>query len=224
MGAKTLLNDHGNECSRCPRLVALRKEARLKHPDWHNNPVRAWGATNAKLMVVGMAPGMAGANRTGRPFTGDHAGDLLFETLTRAGLTRGTYDRSPNDGLELIDTIIANVVRCVPPKNKPVAEEVNNCRPFILATLEAQREVKTFFALGRIAHDAFLTTLGLRRASFPFAHGAQHDLGDGRALIDSYHCSRYNTNTGVLTTPMFENALFSAAKRAGIGRWAPEKR
>lgn len=211
---------NNSECILCPRLVALRREAREKNPDWHNNPVPAWGANNAKMMVIGMAPGMGGANRTGRPFTGDHAGDLLFATLSKAGLTRGTYDRRPDDGLELIETVIANVVRCVPPQNKPVADEVKKCRPYILATLAAQNQAKTFFALGRIAHDAFLTTLGLRRAAFPFSHGGQHDLGDGRMLFDSYHCSRYNTNTRVLTTEMFESALFSAAKHAQIGRWA----
>ena len=222
MDSKTPQLSAAPECVLCPRLVALRHEARQKHPNWHNNPVPAWGAPNAKLMVVGMAPGMGGANRTGRPFTGDHAGDLLFATLKRAGLTRGTYDQRPDDGLELIETVIANVVRCVPPQNKPVADEVKKCRPYILATLEAQNQAKTFFALGRIAHDAFLTTLGLRRAAFPFSHGGQHELGDGRMLFDSYHCSRYNTNTGVLTTEMFENALFSAARHAQIGRWAKQ--
>ncbi len=208
------------DCALCPRLVALREQAQQKHPDWHNGPVPVWGDQNGKLMVIGMAPGMAGANRTGRPFTGDHAGDLLFQTLERAGLTRGTYDRRPDDGLELRGALIANVVRCVPPQNKPVAAEVNNCRPFLLATLKARKNITTFFALGRIAHDAFLSAIGKRRAEFPFAHGASHDLGENRRLFDSYHCSRYNTNTRRLTTPMFESALFAAAEHAQIGRWS----
>ena len=209
-----------HDCNLCPRLVDLRTEARAKHPDWHNGPVDVWGDPHAKLMIIGMAPGMGGANRTGRPFTGDHAGNLLFATLSKAGLTRGTYDRRADDGLILLDTLIANVVRCVPPQNKPVAAEVNNCRPFLQATLKEKAQAKTYFALGRIAHDSFLTTLGLRRAAFPFSHGGCHDLGDNRVLFDSYHCSRYNTNTRRLTTQMFEKALFDAAKHAQIGRWA----
>lgn len=208
------------DCNLCPRLVALRAQAQAKHPDWHNAPVDVWGDTHAKLMIVGMAPGMAGANRTGRPFTGDHAGDLLFQTLGRAGLTRGTYDRRPDDGLVLRDAVIANVVRCVPPQNKPVAAEVNACRPFLLSALNEYEGLKTFFALGRIAHDAFLSTLNLRRAAFPFSHGGQHDLGEHGVLFDSYHCSRYNTNTRRLTTEMFESAFFSAAKHAKIGNWS----
>ena len=135
-------------------------------------------------------------------------------------MTRGTYDRRIDDGLELSGAIIANVVRCVPPQNKPVAAEVNACRPFLQATLEARPDVKTFFALGGIAHNAFLATLGLRKALFKFGHGARHDLGNGRVLFDSYHCSRYNTNTRRLTTDMFETALFAAAKHGGVGRWA----
>ncbi len=207
-------------CNLCPRLVALRTEAQAKHPDWHNGPVDIWGDASAKLMIVGMAPGMAGANRTGRPFTGDHAGDLLFQTLKRAGLTTGTYDRRPDDGLLLHGAIIANVVRCVPPQNKPVAAEVNACRPFFLSALKEYENIRTFFALGRIAHDAFLSTLGLRKALFPFSHGGQHDLGQFGRLFDSYHCSRYNTNTRRLTTDMFESALFSAATHAKIGNWS----
>lgn len=208
------------DCDLCPRLVDLRTKAQTKNPDWHNAPVDVWGDRHAKLMIVGMAPGMAGANRTGRPFTGDHAGDLLFLTLKRAGLTTGTYDRRSDDGLALHDTIIANVVRCVPPQNKPVAAEVNACRPFLLSALKEYEKVQTFFALGRIAHDAFLGTLGLRKAAFPFSHGGQHDLGGHGMLFDSYHCSRYNTNTRRLTTDMFENALFSAAMHAKIGKWS----
>ncbi len=208
------------DCNLCPRLVALRHDAQAKHPDWFNSPVDTWGDEQAKLMIVGMAPGMAGANRTGRPFTGDHAGDLLFQTLERAGMTKGSYDRRIDDGLVLKGVIIANVVRCVPPQNKPVAAEVNACRVFLQATLAQRKNVQTYFALGRIAHDSFLATLGLRKALYKFGHGAHHDLGGGRLLFDSYHCSRYNTNTRRLTTEMFETALFAAAKHAKIGRWA----
>ncbi len=211
--------DAPENCERCPRLVALRQQARDKHPDWHNGPVASFGDPDPRLLIVGMAPGMAGANRTGRPFTGDHAGDLLFATLARAGLAQGTYTRERDDGLSLHGVMITNVVRCVPPQNKPVAAEVNNCRPFLLATLEKHRQCRTYFALGRIAHDAFVRAIGKRCAAFPFGHGRVHDLGNGAHLVDSYHCSRYNTNTGVLTTAMFEEALFTAAKIAQIGRW-----
>ncbi len=207
-------------CQLCPRLVALRNEANIKNPDWHNRPVSAFGDITAKLAIIGMAPGMGGANRTGRPFTGDHAGDLLFQTLGKAGLSKGKYDRRADDGLELIDTIIVNVVRCVPPQNKPVAAEVKNCRGFLLDTFKSLPQNCTYFALGRIAHDAFLTAMNLRRASFPFAHAARHELGNNSVLIDSYHCSRYNTNTRLLTTEMFETAMFLAAKNAKIGNWA----
>ncbi len=207
-------------CQLCPRLVALRNEANIKNPDWHNAPVPAFGDKNAKLAIIGMAPGMGGANRTGRPFTGDHAGDLLFQTLAKAGLSKGKYGRRADDGLELIDTIIVNVVRCVPPQNKPTASEVKNCQGFLLDTFEGLPENCTYFALGRIAHDAFLTAVGLKRTAFPFSHGARHEIGNRAVLIDSYHCSRYNTNTGRLTTKMFETALFLAAKNAKIGNWA----
>ena len=206
-------------CRLCPRLVNFRDQADKKNPHWHNGPVEPFGQEDAKLAIIGMAPGMGGANRTGRPFTGDHAGDLLFATLEKAGLTRGTYARRADDGLELVETIIVNVVRCVPPQNKPVASEVKNCRSFLLETIGKLPRNCTYFALGRIAHDAFLTAMGLRRADFAFAHGARHQIGRESVLIDSYHCSRYNTNTGRLTTAMFENALFMAAQNARIGNW-----
>ncbi len=207
-------------CQLCPRLVDLRNQAKQKNPEWHNAPVPAFGAIKAKLAIIGMAPGMGGANRTGRPFTGDHAGDLLFQTLGRAGLTRGLYDRRADDGMELIDTMIVNVVRCVPPQNKPVASEINNCRQFLHATIDNFPKECTYFALGRIAHDAFLDAMDLRRAAFPFAHAAFHKISSDMVLVDSYHCSRYNTNTRRLTTEMFENAMFLAAKNAKIGKWA----
>jgi len=207
------------DCQLCLRLANFRAAARQEHPDWHNSPVPVWGDEKARLFIIGLAPGMKGANRTGRPFTGDYAGNLLFETLARAGLTSGVYDQRPDDGFCLNGVLIANAVRCVPPQNKPTGAEIANCRPFLTASLAAYPEAKTFLALGRIAHESFLTTLGLRRASFPFGHAARHDLGEGRILFDSYHCSRYNTNTRRLTPQMFENVVFAAAEQAGIGRW-----
>jgi len=206
------------DCQLCPRLVAFRKQAQEKHPDWFNAPVPVWGDAEAKLFIVGLAPGMQGANRTGRPFTGDFAGDLLFATLEKAALTSGTYDKRPDDGFALFGVLIANAVRCVPPQNKPTGAEIVNCRPFLQATMAARPQAQTFLALGRIAHDTFLSTLGLRRASYPFGHGARHELGEGRVLFDSYHCSRYNTNTRRLTPEMFEEVIFAAARQAGIGR------
>jgi len=207
------------ECQICPRLAEFRAKARQNHPDWHNAPVPVWGDKRARLFIVGLAPGLKGANRTGRPFTGDFAGNLLFETLSKAGLSSGTYDQRADDGFALNGVLIANAVRCVPPQNKPTGPEIANCRPFLQAAILAHVEAKTFLALGRIAHESFLATLGLRRASFPFGHAARHDLGDNLVLFDSYHCSRYNTNTKRLTTQMFEDAVFAAAKQAGIGRW-----
>ncbi len=208
------------DCQICPRLAQFRSEARAKYPHWFNGPVPVWGDSQAGLLIVGLAPGMKGANRTGRPFTGDYAGDLLFATLEKAGLTSGTYDQRPDDGFALHDVLIANAVRCVPPQNKPTGPEIANCRPFLQATLAAYAGAKTFLSLGRIAHDSFLTTLGLRRASFPFGHGVRHDLGEGRVLFSSYHCSRYNTNTRRLTPEMFESVVFAAAEQAEIGKWS----
>lgn len=214
---KTSCVDAPADCQICPRLAQFRADAKEKHPDWFNQPVPIWGDSQAKLLVIGLAPGMQGANRTGRPFTGDYAGDLLFATLAKAGLTTGNYDRRADDGFALKGVLIANAVRCVPPKNKPTGSEIANCRPFLQATLAARQQTKTFLSLGRIAHETFLTTLGLRRAMFPFGHGVRHELGEGRILFDSYHCSRYNTNTKRLTTEMFESVVFAAAKHAGIG-------
>ena len=205
------------DCQLCPRLVELRRQARKKNPDWFNAPVPVWGDVEAKLFIIGLAPGMQGANRTGRPFTGDFAGDLLFATLEKAGLTKGRYGKHLDDGFSLSGVLIANAVRCVPPQNKPTGPEIVNCRPFLQATLAARAQAQTFLALGRIAHDTFLSTLGLRRASYPFGHGVRHELGGGRVLYDSYHCSRYNTNTRRLTPEMFESVVFAAAREAGIG-------
>ncbi|MDB5506469.1 MAG: uracil-DNA glycosylase, family 5 [Devosia sp.] len=205
------------DCPLCPRLVAFRAENRAKFPDWFNAPVPNWGDAQPRLLIVGLAPGLRGANRTGRPFTGDYAGDLLYATLLKFGLATGSYEQRPDDSLLLHHVLIANAVRCVPPQNKPTPAESNTCRRFLTAAIAAKRP-ESFLVLGRIAHDSLLTTLGLRKALFPFGHGREHDLGDGRVLFDSYHCSRYNTNTGVLTTAMFEAVIGRAAARVSRDR------
>ncbi|MBL8599098.1 MAG: uracil-DNA glycosylase [Devosia sp.] len=198
------------DCPLCPRLVAFRYEAQRLHPDWHNNPVPYWGDEAAALIVIGLAPGMKGANRTGRPFTGDYAGDLLYATLKKVGLATGEYRQTPSDGLELHNTLIANAVACVPPENKPTPAEQKTCRQFLTRRLGEQKP-RAYLALGRIAHDSLLTALGEKKSANPFAHGAEHALSGGARLFDSYHCSRYNTNTGVLTTEMFEDVVGRAA-------------
>ena len=195
------------DCSRCPRLVALRQECQAEHPDWWNAPVPAFGDPDAWLALAGLAPGKHGANRTGRPFTGDYAGDLLFRALAAFGLSRGDYDARIDDGLTLDGAIIVNSVKCLPPQNKPAPTEIANCRPFFEQQLAALPKVRVIVALGRIAHDAVLRAVGVRLAAFPFAHGAVHALPDGRHLVDSYHCSRYNTNTGRLTPEMFADVF-----------------
>jgi uracil-DNA glycosylase family 4 len=198
------------DCPRCPRLVALRRECQAEYPDWWNAPVYAFGDPGAWLAFAGLAPGKHGANRTGRPFTGDYAGDLLFATLAEFGLSRGRYDARIDDGLTLDGAIIVNSVKCLPPQNKPTPAEIANCRPFFEAQLAALPNVRVIIALGKIAHDAALRAAGMRLATFPFAHGAVHTLPDGRYLVDSYHCSRYNTNTGRLTAEMFADVFRTA--------------
>ncbi|MBO9696368.1 MAG: uracil-DNA glycosylase [Sphingopyxis sp.] len=198
------------DCPRCPRLVVLRRECRIEYPDWWNAPVHAFGDPDAWLAFAGLAPGKHGANRTGRPFTGDFAGDLLFATLAEFGLSRGRYDARIDDGLTLTGAIIVNSVKCLPPQNKPSPAEIANCRPFFEAQLAALPKVRVVIALGRIAHDATLRAVGARLAVYPFAHGAVHALPDGRHLVDSYHCSRYNTNTGRLTPEMFADVFRTA--------------
>ena len=175
-----------------------------------------WGDDAPKLLVIGLAPGLRGANRTGRPFTGDFAGDLLFATLTRLGLARGTYAARADDGYSLRGVRICNAVHCVPPQNKPVGAEIATCRRFLTATLDVYAGATTLLALGRIAHDTVLSALGETRARFRFAHAARHKLGGGRVLFDSFHCSRYNTNTGRLTPEMFEAAVAAAKAEAGL--------
>ena len=188
----------------------------MKEPTWHNAPVPSWGAPDSPLLIVGLAPGLRGANRTGRPFTGDWAGDLLYATLLEFGLASGVYDERPDDSLRLVGCRVTNAVRCVPPQNKPTPAEINTCRPFLVQTISVGRP-RAIVALGRIAHESVLRALGARLADHPFGHGAEHDLAlpDGGAatrLFDSYHCSRYNTNTGVLTQDMFRNVF----RRVGI--------
>lgn len=197
------------DCALCPRLQQFRAANRLAHPGWFHAPVPGFGPRDARLLILGLAPGLRGANRTGRPFTGDWAGDLLYATLLKFGLARGTYGADPSDGLELVGTRIVNAVRCVPPENKPTPAEIATCNGFLKAELAAMPGLRVIVALGRIAHDAALRAKGLRPAHHGFGHGAQHRLLDGTVLADSYHCSRYNTNTNRLTPAMFE-AVFQA--------------
>ena len=194
------------DCPLCPRLASFRTDIRARQPDWFNAPVPAFGSSDASLLIVGLAPGLQGANRTGRPFTGDYAGDLLYPTLLDYGFARGTYEARPDDGLELIDCRIGNAVHCVPPQNKPTPAEINTCRQFLIALFESMPRLRAIVALGRIAHDSTVKALGLRAVQAPFAHGAVHEAGH-RRLYDSYHCSRYNTNTGVLTPEMFRSVF-----------------
>ena len=200
----------GRDCPLCPRLAEFRAQARAKQPDWYNAPVDSFGDPKAQLLIVGLAPGMQGANRTGRPFTGDYAGDLLYATLLDYGFAKGVYQARPDDGLKLVDCRISNAVRCVPPQNKPLPAEINTCRQFLVKTITTMPNLRAIVALGRIAHDSTLKALGLRSAAAPFGHGAVHQAAAIR-LYDSYHCSRYNTNTGVLTTEMF-HAVFARVK------------
>jgi uracil-DNA glycosylase len=195
-----------NNCPLCPRLHGFREAVRAREPDWFNSPVPSFGDPDAQLLIVGLAPGLQGANRTGRPFTGDYAGDLLYATLIEFGFARGDYRARPDDGLGLIDCRISNAVRCVPPQNKPLPAEINTCRQFLSATLAEMPKLRAIVALGRIAHESALKALGVRAAAAPFAHGAVHRAG-AMKLYDSYHCSRYNTNTRVLTPEMFRDVF-----------------
>ncbi|MDA9530441.1 uracil-DNA glycosylase [Bradyrhizobium sp. CCBAU 25338] len=201
------------DCPLCPRLVAFREANRAREPSWHNAPVAPFGDLEARLLIVGLAPGMQGANRTGRPFTGDYAGDLLYSTLIEYGFARGTYQARPDDGLKLVDCRIANAVHCVPPQNKPLPVEINTCRQFLVANLASMPNLRAIVALGRIAHDSVLKPLNLKGSQAPFGHGAVHQAGRFK-LYDSYHCSRYNTNTGVLTPDMFRSVF--AKVKAGL--------
>ena len=198
-------------CNLCPRLVEFRTQNQQKFPSFHNAPVSPFGFENAKLLILGMAPGLKGANQTGRPFTNDYAGDLLYPTLKKFGFAKGNYGKRADDGFELIDACVTNAVRCVPPQNKVIAEEVNNCRQFLKAQIASMPNLKVIIALGTVAHNALLSMLGYKKSAFKFTHGARHLLPDHNLiLIDSYHTSRYNVNTGVLTTEMFEHIVAAA--------------
>jgi len=202
------------DCPLCPRLAAYRAANRSDHPDYFNNPVPSFLGENVRLLIVGLAPGLQGANRTGRPFTGDWAGDLLYATLLKHGLARGEYRERADDGLALVDCAIANAVRCVPPQNKPLPAEIKTCRQFLTGQIAALPHLRAILALGKIAHDSVCDALAAKKSAHPFKHGAYYDLKP-MALISSYHCSRYNTNTGVLTEAMFD-AVVKQAKMAAM--------
>jgi uracil-DNA glycosylase len=200
----------GRNCPLCPRLAAFRETWRAREPGWFNAPVASFGPADARLLIVGLAPGLRGANRTGRPFTGDYAGDLLYGTLIEYGFARGQFQARPDDGLQLVDCRITNAVRCVPPENKPTASEIATCRTFLTATMTSMPNLRAIVALGRISHDTVLAALGVRATQARFTHGAVHDVG-AMKVFDSYHCSRLNTNTGVLTAKMFR-AVFASLR------------
>jgi uracil-DNA glycosylase len=201
----------GRNCPRCPRLAAFRTKWRTDEPTWFNAPVPSFGPLDARLLIVGLAPGLQGANRTGRPFTGDYAGVLLYDTLARYRFARGQYGAHPDDGLELTDCRISNAVRCVPPENKPTTVEIATCRDFLKATIAEMKNLRAIVALGHVAHNSVVTALGAKKSATPFKHGGKNMLG-ALALFSSYHCSRYNTNTGVLTPEMFQ-AVFADVRR-----------
>ncbi len=198
------------DCPLCPRLVAYREQNARAEPTWFNGAAPSFGDDDARLAIVGLAPGRTGANRTGRPFTGDYAGDLLYGTLKKFGFAEGVYRADPNDGFRLIDAIVTNAVRCAPPENKPTPAEIATCRPFLSARLSALPRLKAILALGSIAHESVLRGHGLRPSAARFSHGAEATLPTGRILISSYHCSRYNTQTRRLTTDMFEAVVARA--------------
>lgn len=202
--------DPHRDCDICPRLKTFIDAQRLKEPDWHNAPVDTWasakGDKDVELLIIGLAPGLRGANKTGRPFTGDWAGDLLYSTLLKFGFATGTYSANPSDNLKLNQSAITNAVRCVPPENKPVGAEINNCRPFLINTLNRFSNLKALVTLGKISHDSTVRALGGRVAAVPFGHNLAQEVG-GYTIYSSYHCSRYNTNTGRLTEAMFEDVF-----------------
>lgn len=195
-------------CAKCARLKAFRVKNQAQYPDFHNAPVVSFGPISAEVLIVGLAPGLKGANRTGRPFTGDWAGDLLYPTLVKFGLAHGEYGHEADDGMEMMRGRITNAVRCAPPENKVTGPEVAACQPYLIKEIKAMKELRVIVSLGLVSHNAVLKALGHKQSSFKFTHGALHDLGDGLTLADSYHCSRYNTNTGRLTPEMFE-AVFA---------------
>lgn len=203
--------DPPTDCRLCPRLADFRDVNREAFPDYFNGAAPSFGDPKASLLIVGLAPGLHGANRTARPFTGDYAGDLLYETLGKFDFSSGKYDSRPDDGLKLKDAMITNAVRCVPPQNKPIGAEIKTCRQFLVSQIDALPNLKALLCLGRIAHDSTLSALGVKAKDAPFAHGAAHSVTDALTLFDSYHCSRYNTNTRRLTVEMFE-AVFASVR------------
>jgi uracil-DNA glycosylase len=203
------------DCPLCPRLVEFRIANRAEFSDYFNDPVPSFGALDARLLIVGLAPGLKGANRTGRPFTGDYAGDLLYRCLKKHGLARGEYRARADDGFELLGVRISNAVRCVPPENKPLPLEINTCRQFLIAEIEAMKNLRAILALGQIAHSSVTSALKLKKKDHAFAHGARHDH-EGLTILASYHCSRYNTNTGVLTERMFDEVIAAAKEASGL--------
>ena len=208
------------DCPLCPRLVVYRDANRVTHPDWWNGPAPSFGPESARLLVVGLAPGRQGANRTGRPFTGDYAGELLYATLLKFGFARGAYAARPNDGLELVDAMITNAVRCAPPQNKPTGEEERTCRPFLQARLAALPRLSAVVALGDVSRKNVLRALGARPDAAPPGHGVETDVAGPHGplrVYSSYHCSRLNTNTGRLTPAMFEAVFASVRRRLDAG-------
>ncbi|MEQ8503784.1 MAG: uracil-DNA glycosylase [Rhodospirillales bacterium] len=204
--------DPSADCALCPRLAAFRADNRAKFPDWYNAPVPSFGSLDAQVLIVGLAPGLRGANRTSRPFTGDYAGDLLYPTLGKFGWTQGVYGAAPDDGLTMTGCRITNAVRCVPPENKPTGPECKACRQFLIDEIGAMKNLRVILALGGVSHGNILSALGERKKDFPFGHGNRHTLSNGLWLVDSYHCSRYNTNTGRLTTQMFHDVFDAVAE------------
>lgn len=201
------MSEAPRECGLCPRLVAFRRESQALEPTWFNGAVPSFGQGDARLLIVGLAPGLRGANRTGRPFTGDYAGELLYTTLLHHSFASGCYEARPDDTLVLHDCMISNAVRCVPPENKPTPAEIATCRPFLAARIAALPHLAAILALGRIAHDSTVAALGLKKSAYRFAHGARHSIRPGLALYDSFHCSRYNTSTKLLTPEMFRSVV-----------------
>ena len=202
------MKEPAHNCGLCPRLAEFRRANAVTWPDWHNAPVPGFGPANAPLLIVGLAPGLRGANRTGRPFTGDYAGNLLYPTIAKYGFGEGRFDARPDDGFRMTGCRLTNAVRCLPPENKPTSAEINTCNRYLKAEIEGPRDLRAILALGLIAHKAVLRALGLVAARYRFAHCAMHQLPNGLLLADSYHCSRYNTNTGRLTEEMF-HAVFA---------------
>jgi uracil-DNA glycosylase family 4 len=204
------------DCRRCPRLARFLAQTRAAHPDYWARPVPSFGAPEPRILIVGLAPGMHGANRTGRPFTGDHAGILLYQTLYEAGLASRPVSTSVDDGLTLLNARIVNAVKCVPPQNKPLPQEIRCCNAYLAGELRQLSAVRVYLALGRVAHDAVLMARGLTRGRYLFAHGREHILDEAQRMLDSYHCSRYNTSTRRLTPAMFRTVMARACELADL--------